>query len=397
MPQPRSSISHPPQTSRQAKRAYQKAGGTPRISAAEQRRIDRAVELEDRAARIRLHNVRARENKRKKAEKEEKDKELRKKTGKPEPSKFRVGSSQLSLGSFVAVGSKPKSSEPVQHQLAECSPLCTPTERTKTEDISLDCPDMPEMSNPPNPVKIETTAVPSKPFESCCNSPHTVTPQDGIPRQKVGNTTKVPLTTLMPPPPPRMSSKTKVIKPATTPRRALFKPFVAPAAMDSDWDMFLDSNTQVEREISYQPAKPPTRPANQQPTSATTVSPFVPTVDLLAGISTQDLQYCSSPVTPKSNSDEEAEFLGGIEDEDLSDLNVAAFLDFPEEARAAVTPPRPLAPHSRPTAAVSKNSLSKTSQVSVSNAKGKDTPIFSRMDEFDDHDFSSQELRQLVV
>ncbi|KAL8997306.1 MAG: hypothetical protein Q9169_003398 [Polycauliona sp. 2 TL-2023] len=406
MPQPRNSVSHRPQTSRQAKRAYQKAGGTPRISAAEQRRIDRAVELEDRAARIRLHNVRARENKRKKAEKDERDRELRKRTGEKEPSKFRVGPSQLSLGTFVAVGSKRKKPEPVKVEVADWSSPYTPTETTKTKNI-LDCPNMPEISKTPERVKIETAIVPSEPLKNGCNFKHTTSPQNSVPPPKVDNTTTVPLTTLMPPPPPPRLSSKPVVSKATIKCTAPSKPIVAAAPLDTDWDMFLDSDTQVEREISYQPTKLPMYATIRQPNSTTTTPTTgghcVAPVDLLAGISTQDLQYCSSPVSSKSEHDDDTEFLAGIEDDDLSEMNVAALFECSDQAGAAVTPPPATTTSSdQLAAAVPEDRWSSTYDASKSGfydatAKGKDPNVFSRIDEFDDYEFSSQELRQLVV
>lgn len=345
MPQPRSTVSYRPQTSRQAKRAYQKAGATPRISAAEQRRIDRAVELEDRAARIRLHNVRARENKRKKAEKDEKDREIRKRMGIQEPSKFKIGPSQLSLGAFVAVGPKHKKPEPVEDEMAGCSSPYTPTENTKT---------------------------------------------------------MLPSTTLMPPPPPRLSSKTQVSKPIPTSCSAPSKPVATAAATESDWDMFLDSNTQVEREISCHPADPPMPAVDKRHTSATTIQYSVtPPADLLAGISTQDLQYCSSPLTSKSDSEKDAEFFGGIEDEDLSDVNIATFFDCCDEIRIMITHTPPSSQHKQSTAAPHNERWPTLKGVECSSvgaiAKSRNTGGFVRMDEFDDYEFSSQELRQLVV
>ncbi|KAL8754349.1 MAG: hypothetical protein Q9199_004420 [Rusavskia elegans] len=403
MPQPRSTVSYRPQTSRQAKRAYQKAGATPRISAAEQRRIDRAVELEDRAARIRLHNVRARENKRKKAEKDEKDREIRKRMGIQEPSKFKIGPSQLSLGAFVAVGPKHKKPEPVEDEMAECSSPYTPTENTKAEDTSMDCSDVPRILENPGCVKLETTVVPSNPLENGRTSQHEVGPHSKVPpSQEVKSTTMLPSTTLMPPPPPRLSSKIQVSKPIPTSCSAPSKPVATAAATESDWDMFLDSNTQVEREISCHPADPPMPAVDKRHTSATTIQYSVtPPADLLAGISTQDLQYCSSPLTSKSDSEKDAEFFGGIEDEDLSDVNVATFFDCCDEVGIVITHTPSSSQHKQSTAAPHNERWPTLKGVECSSvgaiAKSKDTGGFVRMDEFDDYEFSSQELRQLVV
>ncbi|KAL8885858.1 MAG: hypothetical protein Q9192_006583 [Flavoplaca navasiana] len=399
MPQVRSAGkagSYRPQTSRQAKRAYQKAGATPRISAVEQRRIDRAVELEDRAARIRLHNVRARENKRKKAEKDEKDRELRKRMGIQEPSKFKIGPSQLSLGAFVGVGLKHKKFEPVEDEVPECSSPYTPTEAIKTEVISVDCPEIPKTSKKPDCVTQETVVVPSDPLESCCDSQPKIDRRTNLPPKEITSTTTVPSTNLMPPPPPRLSSNTKVSRPAPPTYTAPSKPNVAAAAIDLEWDMFLDSNTQVAREIAYHPAKASTTFMDQKSPSATIVHHSTTSVDLLAGISTQDLQYCSSPLAPEPNSDNEAEFLGGIEDEDLSDVNIAAFFESSDLAGAMTMALPPSPQQNQSTIALHKGRWPTTCKPTAIT-QGKDTASFNRMDEFDDYEFSSQELRQLVV
>ncbi|KAL9632734.1 MAG: hypothetical protein Q9204_003669 [Flavoplaca sp. TL-2023a] len=396
MPQLRSASSYRPQTSRQAKRAYQKAGAIPRISAVEQRRIDRAVELEDRAARIRLHNVRARENKRKKAEKDEKDREVRKRMGIQEPSKFKIGPSQLSLGAFVGVGLKHKKSEPVEDEVPECSSPYTPTEDTNTEVISVDCPEIPKATEKPDWVTQGNVVVSSDPLEDCCDSQPKVDRRTNLPPKEVTSTTTVPSTTLMPPPPPRLSSNTKVFRSAPPTYTAPSKPIVAAAAIDLDWDMFLDSNTQVAREISYHPAKALTTFMDQKSPSARIVHHSTTSVDLLAGISTQDLQYCSSPLALKPNSDNEAEFLGGIEDEDLSDVNIAAFFESSDPAGAMTTALPPSSQQNQSTTALHKGRWPTTCKPAAI-AQGKDTAAFDRMDEFDDYEFSSQELRQLVV
>ena len=404
MPQPQRTVSYRPQTARQARRAYQKAGATPRITPAEQRRIDRAAELQERAARIRLHNVRARENKRKKAEKEEKDREVRKRMGIQEPAKFKIGPSQTNLGSFVDVGPKQKQPRSLETEVTECSSPYTRTENAKMGDISTDCPSIRKSSENQDCIKTEVTVAISKPLEHCCTSQQTVGPHNFPPPQKVQSTTMVPSTTLMPPPPSRLSSKTSASTsiPTTCPR--LSQPIAAAAApINSDWDFFLDSNTQVEREISGGRGDAPIHAVYEQATSGSAISRSVtPPADLLVGISTQDLQYSSSPLPSKSDPDKDAEFLGGIEDEDLSDVNVAALFECYDEVRTLPLPHPPSSQHKNSAIAPHKEYLPTITQGAkcrsfATVAKTKDAGAFSRMDEFDDCGFSSQELRQLVA
>ena len=85
-----------PQTSKQAKRAFAKRGGS-LVSDAERRRIARNVELEQRAERIREKEQKKKENKRKRMEKEEKDRGMRRRMGREAtPPKVEEGQMRLS-------------------------------------------------------------------------------------------------------------------------------------------------------------------------------------------------------------------------------------------------------------------------------------------------------------
>ena len=96
---------HPPQTLKQAKRAYQKSG--PRLSEIEIRRIERAAELQDRAARMREREHKRKANLKRKAERDEKDREARRRMNIPEPVKgFYVGPSQIKMSGFLDTGVK---------------------------------------------------------------------------------------------------------------------------------------------------------------------------------------------------------------------------------------------------------------------------------------------------
>ena len=88
-----------PQTTKAAKRAFNKRGGS-LVSDAERRQIARAVELEKRAAKIRQKDERRKENKRKRDEKEEKHREVRRRMGREE-SPVKVEEGQLRLLGFL--------------------------------------------------------------------------------------------------------------------------------------------------------------------------------------------------------------------------------------------------------------------------------------------------------
>ncbi|KAI4249702.1 MAG: hypothetical protein L6R40_000491 [Gallowayella cf. fulva] len=417
---PQRTVSYRPQTSKQAKRAYQKAGATPRISALEQRRIERAAELQERAARIRAHNFRAKENKRRKAEKDEKEREVRKRMGIEEPVKNDVGPSQLRLGAFVIVGKKPKEEE-------RCSPL-SPYEDILVEDPAVECldtgPAVPETALKP-PIKSDHP--PPRQENEAIFSPSktpSVAPICTPPRKTVEKET-IPLSHFMPPPsrpPLKKLSSNSVVRPSICPPRS-----IPTSAVQTDWDLFLDSNTQVEREISEPQAKPHVPSTLYSvPVPQTAVEPrsMEPT-DILTGISTQDLQYCSSPPplpslpsAPTEDVDDgDEDFLGGLQDEDLGCLTQAAVsgsckifgtalmrhLPLPQQAQKqnqvqSIETGRQV---SWPPFVDSRrhNEVRSTSQSSGLRVNGRmnDTAVLNPTDEFDDCEFSSQELRDLVL
>ena len=91
-----------PQTSKQAKRAYQKSSGVRQLSERELRQIERAAELQERAARIRDREARRKLNLQKREEKLQKEREARTKAGiteQPFGPLGKVGASQCRLGS----------------------------------------------------------------------------------------------------------------------------------------------------------------------------------------------------------------------------------------------------------------------------------------------------------
>ncbi|KAI4289652.1 MAG: hypothetical protein L6R35_001076 [Caloplaca aegaea] len=266
---PPQTVSFRPQTSRQAKRAYQKAGGAPRLSEVELRRLERSAELQDRAARIKAHNDRAKENKRKRVEKME----ARKRQGIAEPAKIKIGSSQLRLGAFVGEGIKKKREEasrsmPSAHSVTDREA----SERAETATERLGS--LPTPSPTGTPV--------------ACHS--------GVPpRGKID--AFVTAASLMPPPPPRPplrdASENTIAHPVLQSDKCDLS-----GSIGIDWEQLFDSNTQVEREISGQR---PSASGLHQRTAVGTPNSRLPNIDLglLSDISTQDLQYSSSPPSTK--------------------------------------------------------------------------------------------------
>lgn len=110
-----------PQTLKQAKKAYRKAGASPRFSEVELRRLARAAELQERADRIKEREKKKKINRKKKEEKMEKEREARRKAGLPEIRDAYIGPSQLKLAFPGACGKGKKdagSSDPSEKELA---------------------------------------------------------------------------------------------------------------------------------------------------------------------------------------------------------------------------------------------------------------------------------------
>ncbi|KAL9016116.1 MAG: hypothetical protein Q9185_006527 [Variospora sp. 1 TL-2023] len=266
---PPQTVSFRPQTSRQARRAYQKAGGAPRLSEVELRRLERSAELQDRAARIKAHNDRAKENKRKRAEKME----ARKRQGIAEPAKIKIGSSQLRLGAFVGAGIKKKREE-ASHSMPSADSVTDREASERAETPTENLGSLPTPSPTGTPVACRSDVPPGGKVDAFVTA-----------------------ASLMPPPPPRPPLR-------DASENAIAHPFLQSDKCDLsgsigiDWEQLFDSNTQVEREISGQR---PSAPGVHKKTAAGTPSSRLPNIDLslLSNLSTQDLQYSSSPPSTK--------------------------------------------------------------------------------------------------
>lgn len=107
-----------PQTSKQAKRAYQKSRGIPGLSKTDLKRLERAALLQERADRIKKREAQKAVNRQKRMEKEQKEREARKRMGIPEPEKVSVSPRQVRLSQFVRGGGKGKDQD-VEDTLGE--------------------------------------------------------------------------------------------------------------------------------------------------------------------------------------------------------------------------------------------------------------------------------------
>lgn len=283
---PPQTVSLRPQTSHQARRAYQKSGGVLRLSEVEKRRLERSAELEERAAKIRAHNARARERKKKKAEKLEKERETRKRMGMSEPTKVKINASQRSLGAFVET--KPK---------AKVEVIKSPKTQVKEEAAEKALCTTYHVSNTKPLEQLESKG---QPFQKCKVEPplHGSIPLQS--RPPIPKVNKANSAILMPPPRSRAPLRKTPGNMRSQPRPRSQK-VALNTTIENDWDSLFVSNTQVEREISGCKEDPCAQYTLPQITPAASInSPAPPAVpsDLLADISTQDLQYSSSPPCP---------------------------------------------------------------------------------------------------
>ena len=160
----RSAGSKPPMTSKAAKKAYQMANRGPRISRAEQRRLE-AEELARQKREYERARVaaKAKITREKKAQKEQSEKEARKQMGLPEPSKF-VRPSQPTISRFIKNGTKRTWQEIDTGIESESEGTIydqPPAERMAREDISEDeFGDFPSLSQSDLPILLENFDTP---------------------------------------------------------------------------------------------------------------------------------------------------------------------------------------------------------------------------------------------
>ena len=197
-----------PQTLKQAKKAYRKAGPGPRFSDVELRRLARAAELQERADRIKDREKKKKANRKKREEKMEKEREARRKAGLPEIREAHVGPSQLKLAFPGADGGKDKKDD----------------ESSDTSGEEL--------------VRTNQQGVPQS-METPCR------------------TSRTPL---------QPKSPNLIVKPNS--QRAAFVTDQLSKISDHDCLDFFVSNTQIEQELSTPKMKPPTTHVTEPPSAS---------------------------------------------------------------------------------------------------------------------------------
>jgi hypothetical protein len=156
-------------TSKAAKKAYLKANRTPKLSRAEQRRLDAEEQARIKEELDRERSAqRAKAARERKAQKEQAQKEARKKMGLPEPNKF-VRASQPTISRFVVSGGK--RSWQAMDTVAEESDdrgddNVPPIKRTRVvEDSDEEFGEFPSLSQSDLPALLDNIGTPSKPSE----------------------------------------------------------------------------------------------------------------------------------------------------------------------------------------------------------------------------------------
>ena len=287
-----------PQTLKQAKRAYRKSGASVRLSASELAQAERRAVCQERADRIKEREARRKANLKKREEKIARERNTAHLIGKPftEEKKggWKVGASQLDLGRFLGGVQKPGKEEEVIKE----PPIEEDGEKQQAEG---DKENHKPVASPGEKKMAATTNLmgpPAKPMG-----------------QPVVRDFARPLLQYMS---PNSASRRKPHDP----------PKQAPSLlmMDGAFDDCFPSNTQIERELSPSPPEPKLirmvsviQKPPKSPIQATNTPPNEEANDLLAGISTQDLDFSEeiTPLSPQEAKQEDADVLAQISTQDL--------------------------------------------------------------------------------
>lgn len=230
---PQSETLHRPQTLKQAKKSFKKAGALPRFSDAEIRQLNRAAELQARADREKEKERKRKTNLKKRMERLAKEREARKKAHFPDVKEGHIAPSQLQLA--FPSGAINRSEERTRAAFGDDSvqPRQINLKPTDNTGVSkLKCPLQQTTPTVTNNSGSAPFATPENPWDTCVQN----------------------------------------------------------------WEEFLVSNSQLERELSAPRVKPPLTICTRDP--APTCTGFDDPVDMLDLISTQDLES-STKVPPQ--------------------------------------------------------------------------------------------------
>lgn len=226
-----------PQTSKQAKRAYQKSRGIPGLSDTDSKRLERAAVLKERADRIKKREAQKAVNRQKRIEKEQKEREARKRMGIAEPEKVYVSPRQERLSQFARAGGKSKEQD-VEDMMGEDAEGSEDSDQS-LEDLLVNQSCLLERGSPVRPLQ-------RKKFD----------------RQRSQDDRRPHISALVP----------------------------ASTQLD-DWAAFFVSNTQIQRELTDDESDTPSEELIQLPVDKGCAKPAEDeTAELLRHIGTQDLE-----------------------------------------------------------------------------------------------------------
>ena len=330
---PPTPLTHRPQTLRQAKKVYRKAGATVRLSESERAVLERRAVLQERADRIKEREARRKANLKRKEERLQREREARHRMGIPTPPAkegIQVGPSQLHLSSFMYAGVKRKRDDGEEEEKEEKSGIQKEGEPVVQEQQT-------------SPLEIPPSRQPLQLLSANATS-WRLTPSQ--------------IAKLYPPKVRDFAVQENPASPKRAPVPSKLRPFELNATSEDDcFDDFFVSNTQIQRELS----PPPTPPSRTMPNDVCiarlpTPSPpvFKPpassedTADLLALISTQDLDFTDEPTqrpppSPHHSPEPDSDF----PDPELEDIVLEFSLESPLlSSNATTTSPEP--PHPSP-------------------------------------------------
>lgn len=385
---PPTPLTHRPQTLKQAKKAYRKSGGTVCLSESEKAMLERRAVLQERADRIKEREARRKANLKRKEERVQREREARHRMGIPTPPAkegIQVGPSQLHLSNFMYSGVKGRrddgeeedtksgtqKEEETVSQEQQTSQMEPPPSRrplqllfpnansqrlTPSQNAKVDPPKVRNFALQEKPASPKTAPLPSKapPFQlkKGMREDEVLEPLRSF-LLKAQATPEVykrmRLPTLLPPlrTPPVRPVSTATINSTTHQEAPLIPaPPKSEAIPEDCFDDFFVSNTQIQRELSPPPT-PPT--ASCTPNAFSTPRPPPPafkppttdndTADLLAFLSTQDLDFSDEPTQrPPPARHDESEPDEDFPDDELEDIVLEFELDSPVRSSNATNP-----------------------------------------------------------
>lgn len=411
MPQAPTPLIHRPQTLKQAKKAYRKSTGAVRLSESEKAMLERRAVLQERADRINEREARRKANLKKKEERVQREREVRHRMGVPTPPRkegIHVGPSQLHLSGFIYGGAKRKREDDEDEKDGEESgaqkekQLVVPEqyERSMEPPRSRQVPQafstnastkwmMPSQTMDTIPSKVldltlqrnqipqERTLPARSPLQAKSANPTTIQQKPLARNTKSGEiqANSSHLQRLQGSPPNQQPLDPSNQAPTTNP--PVFKkppslpPPTKPDSVPEDYlDFFFVSNTQIQRELSPAPTPPPKTASPNNATSVSLPPPQPPTppnppatsnphpiatdntADLLAFISTQDLDFSDEPTQlsplappkpphhePHTEEEEEQEESEDFPDSELESIVLSFSLESPTPDPQTPNPP----------------------------------------------------------